>query len=422
MRKIASISIVVLFISVLCVGIAAAETINMLCDSRHEFTVVRKLLPEFTAKTGITVNFIQEQETPLRAKTALELSAPSTEIDVIMLDFMFLPLYAEKGYLAPLDEYLESIPSFNKDDYMKPFLDAATYNGKLYGLPNCQDCNLLMYRADLFQKYGLDVPSTFDELWDVAAKLTGVEPGLYGIALRGQRGYGVNEWTWPTFLRGFGGRYYDENFYPTLNSPEAIKALAYYVELIKNFGPPGVASYSYIEVQKDLMESRVAMILDSATLGVRAEKPELSKVAGKLGYAIVPGNVERQPGFYSWLFVVPAKSHRKKSAVEFIAWMLAPENAKKIGWSAPNQALETVYNIPPYAEYPQSEPLLKVMKESLALADPEYRPRIPEEKEVGTAISIAISEAIAGSKTPREALEIANKEAYQILKKAGYYK
>jgi hypothetical protein len=57
---------------------AAKVTLNFLADSRSEFVNMQKLLPDFTKATGIDVKMTQLQETPLRAKTGLELSAPTT--------------------------------------------------------------------------------------------------------------------------------------------------------------------------------------------------------------------------------------------------------------------------------------------------------------------------------------------------------
>jgi len=395
-------------------------TINFMADTRSELDKMVELLPDFEKETGIKVNYMALQETPLRSKTGLELSAPSTDISVVMLDFVFLFKYAKVGYLEPLDNYMEAIETFKKEDFQKPFIDACSYEGKLYGLPLYHDCNILMYRADLFAKYDLNVPKNYDELEQVAKVIHEEEPGVTGIAMRGQRGYGVNEWSWPTFLWGFGGSYYTEDMKGNLDSPEAIAALEYYTNLLNNYGPEGVANYSYVEVQTDLMEGRTGMIIDSATLGIRCEDPEVSAVAGKLGYAVVPGNVDVQPGFYSWTLAIPANSQNKEAAAKFAAWLASPEIAATVGWSAPNQALEEVYQISAYADYDQSKPLIKVMKDSLALADADYRPRIDEASEVGTAVSIAISEVLAGEKSAKDALEDANKEVNRILEEAGY--
>jgi ABC-type glycerol-3-phosphate transport system substrate-binding protein len=408
-------------------GQGGKVTLKFMCDSRDEFAKMLDLLPRFTKETGIDVSLTQLQETPLRAKTGLELSAPETEMDVILMDFLLMKKYVDAGTLEPLNEHLQSISTFNESDYQQPFLDALTFDGNLYGLPLYQDCNILMYRADIFEKLGLDVPQNMEDLETVAKEITdwGKKDGVYGISLRGQRGMGVNEWTFPCFLRAFGGSYYADfpnDMHPVLDSPEAVAALEYYVNLVNNYAPPGVANYSYIEVQNDLIQGKSAMILDSATLGVRAVDPQESDVADKMGFAVVPeGPGGRHPGFYTWAVVVPAKAGNKEEAVEFLGWLLSPDTAPEVGWSAPNQALNKVYDYPPYEGYAQSQPLLEVMKQSLEQADPDYRPRIPQETEVGTEVSVAVSEAIAGNKTPEQALRDANERVDQVLREANYY-
>ena len=47
---------------------------------------------------------------------------------------------------------------------LKAPVDAATYFGKLYGLPSTSDGGLLYYRNDLLKKYDLQPPTTFDEM------------------------------------------------------------------------------------------------------------------------------------------------------------------------------------------------------------------------------------------------------------------
>jgi multiple sugar transport system substrate-binding protein len=395
-------------------------TINFMADNRSELVKMQELLPAFEAETGIKVNWMQLQETPLRSRTGLELSAPSTDIDVIMADFLYMNQYALAGYLAPLDEYFKNSSTFKESDFQKPFIDAVKVDGKMYGIPLYQDSNIMVYRADLFAKYNLDVPKTFEELEAVAKVIHEQEPGVVGIVMRGQRGAGVNEWTWPTFLRGFGGSYFTaDGKQANLDTPEAIAALEYYANILNKYGPPGAANHSYIEVQTMMMQGEAGIFIDSASLAPRCEDPANSVVAGKLGYAVVPGKVETQPGFYAWTLVVPENSARKEAAAKFLEWIISPEIAKQLGWSAPNQALESVYDIPPYPGYAQSEPLVKVMKDSLALADPDYRPRNKITAEVGTRVSVAISEVLSGEKSAAQALREANDEINRIIRDAG---
>jgi ABC-type glycerol-3-phosphate transport system substrate-binding protein len=401
----------------------AGVTINLLADNRPEFDKMLALYPEFEARTGIKLNFTQLQETPLRSKTGLELAAPSTDIDVIMMDFTFVAKYSAAGYLEPLDTYLAGIPTYKSSDFIQSFLDGCSLNGSLYAVPINQDCSIMMYRADIFKELNLNVPKTFAELEEVCRKIKAAYPAMSAIALRGARGAGVNEWTWPSFLWGFGGQYYDFDTYKaTLSTPAAIEAMEYYARLLRNYGPPGAANYTYVEVQTDLMQGNTAIIIDSASLAPRCEDPVNSRAAGKLGYDVVPALPGKaQPGFYAWTLAIPANARNKAAAAEFIAWLASPDIGPKVGWSAPNQALEVVYSTPAYADYPQSKGLYEVMIESLAIADPDFRPRINEGSEISTRVSEAISATLAGQNA-RQAMIAANADVDRILRDAGYQK
>ncbi|RED56498.1 MULTISPECIES: ABC transporter substrate-binding protein [Cohnella] len=59
----------------------------------------------------------------------------------------------------------------------------VTFDGKLYGLPQASWFNGVFYNIDLFKQYGLQVPKTLDEYFEVAQKLkdNGVKPQAIGL-------------------------------------------------------------------------------------------------------------------------------------------------------------------------------------------------------------------------------------------------
>jgi ABC-type glycerol-3-phosphate transport system substrate-binding protein len=269
----------------------------------------------------------------------------------------------------------------------------------------------------LFVKHGLDVPTNYTDLEEVCRILKQNEPEMSAIVMRGQRGYGVNEFVFPSFLSGFGGSYFKaDGVTPNLDTPEAITALEYYGNLLKNYGPVGIANYSHAEVQNDMLQGNAVMFIDSANLAIRCEDPTESKVAGKLSYAVVPGNIRRQPGFYTWALGIASNSKNKDVAAKFVAWMMSPEIATQIDISAPVQTFEKVYNVPKYPDYDQARPMIDVMNESFSLSDPDYRPRIEKASEVGTRVSIAVQEVLSGEKAAKDALLEANADIAEIMK------
>ena len=72
------------------------------------------------------------------------------------------------GQLVPLDDVIAPA----KDDFTSTILAAHTVDGKVYGIPQAVDMQMLFYRKSFFAKAGLTPPSTVDELIDTAQRLT----------------------------------------------------------------------------------------------------------------------------------------------------------------------------------------------------------------------------------------------------------
>ena len=135
------------------------------------------------------------------------------------------------------------------------------------GLPFYAESIELMYRKDLFDAAGLEAPQTMDELMAAAAALHDPENGITGISLRGDRGAGLNVYIWTSFLRAFGGTYFDEDMKPVLDSPEAIAAAEFYAEILQNYGFPGPANVGWEATLTNMQQGNVAMIIDATVFG-----------------------------------------------------------------------------------------------------------------------------------------------------------
>ena len=89
--------------------------------------------------------------------------------------------YQKAGLIEPLDSQFDQWA--DKDQFIPSTIKALTINGKLYGVPYNTNVRVLLYRKDLFQKYGLEAPKTWDELLKDAAMISSKEPGVAGLAL-----------------------------------------------------------------------------------------------------------------------------------------------------------------------------------------------------------------------------------------------
>jgi multiple sugar transport system substrate-binding protein len=89
--------------------------------------------------------------------------------------------YQKAGLIEPLDSQFNQWA--DKDQFIPSTIKALTINGKLYGVPYNTNVRVLVYRKDLFQKYGIEAPKTWDDLLRDAALISSKENGVAGLAL-----------------------------------------------------------------------------------------------------------------------------------------------------------------------------------------------------------------------------------------------
>jgi ABC-type glycerol-3-phosphate transport system substrate-binding protein len=94
--------------------------------------------------------------------------------------------YQRAGLLAPIDDLFEKWA--DKDQFIPSTIKALTINGKLYGVPYNTNVRVLLYRKDLFEKYGLTPPKTWDDLLQDGATISSKEAGVAGVGLTTKSG------------------------------------------------------------------------------------------------------------------------------------------------------------------------------------------------------------------------------------------
>jgi multiple sugar transport system substrate-binding protein len=443
-QNITTVCLVVGVILVLGVSAFAAEKpwagqkITVAIDDRLQNQTMKKLVPEFTEATGIEVEFIEMPELTLFEKASLDLESGTGIYDVIQYDFMRIPKYGPKGKLLAFNDFVSNADLVNKawfspDNFPKSYLEGLTVEGKLYGLPLFCHTNFLHYRKDLFEKYNVKVPTNMVELTEAAKKLTMDTDGdgkidQFGIALRGQRGESINMWIYPLFLWAYGGRWFDENWKPQFNGKEGVAALNKYVELLQNYAPPGAANYGWVEIQNGLLDGHIAMVIDVEFMGLLSEDAKISKVVGKMGHTYIPMS-SGEPGFpdpktnaialWAWAITVNGVSDNKEAAWQFVQWWTSDRVGKECGYFSSKESIRAAYKAIPNPS--DLENTAEIGLKMMDMANPNYKPRIPEWVEIGENLAIAVSEVLTNQKDSQTALNEAAKFAEGVLSEAGYY-
>ena len=146
-----------------------------------------------------------------------------------------------------------------------------------------------MYRKDVLEAKGVTMPAkpTWQEVADIAAKVDGAEPGMKGICLRGQPGWGQIFAPLTTVVNTFGGTWFNEDWTPGVNSPEFVAAVQFYVDLVRKHGENGAPQAGFTECLNNLVQGNVAMWYDATSAAGTLEADD-SPNKGKFGYAPAP--------------------------------------------------------------------------------------------------------------------------------------
>jgi sorbitol/mannitol transport system substrate-binding protein len=407
------------------------NSINVLMVNNPQMEDLQRLTADnFTKETGIRVNYTVLPENDVRAKISQEFSSQAGQYDIASLSNYEIPFYSANGWLAPLDSVAKDA-EFNQADILPAYTASLTgKDGKLYGEPFYGESSFLMYRKDILEAKGLTMPEkpTWDEVAALAAKADGAAPGMKGICLRGQPGWGQVFAPLTTVVNTFGGTWFDKDWNAKVNAPEFTAAVDFYTKLVRDHGEAGAAQAGFTECLTNMSQGKVAMWYD-ATSAAGALEAEDSPVKGKIGYAQAPVKEAKASGWlWTWSWAVQAASKKQAAADKFIAWASSKKYeelvASKLGWSkVPSGKRICTYE---NADFQKAAPFFKAERFAIENADPKnpgVQPRpavgiqfvgIPEFAALGTRVSQGVSSAIAGQGSVADAVAKGQEAAKKV--------
>src|SRR3954465_14136864 len=291
--------------------------VNLIKGPRGD--LLQRHAAEFTELTGIKVlsEVIPEQQQ--RQKAVIELTSGRPSFDVVHVSYHVQKRQFEKaGWLADLTPYLKAqnptAPHLVEGDFSPGGLQFAKNDkGELHSLPWSVDYFILYWNKEIFQKKGVALPETLEDMASLAEKLTDPKDGIYGFVGRGLRNANMTLWT--NFFLNYGGEFLDAKGNILTDGPEAIEATKTYQRLLTKVAPPGVAGFNWMESMAAFNQGRSAMWIDGVGWAPPVEDPNQSRVAGKVGYTMVPAGPKGQySATYGDGIGIPAASTKKEAA------------------------------------------------------------------------------------------------------------
>lgn len=426
--------------SLFAATLAQAEpvTLNIASINNPDMIELQKLAPAFEkANPDIKLRWVTMEESVLRQRLTTDIATNSGQFDLMTIGAYEAPIWAKKGWLAPMS----GLPAdYDEADLIKPVREGLTVDGKLYALPFYAESSMTYYRKDLFEQKKLTMPQrpTWDEIAKLAAQLHDPAKGVYGICLRGRAGWGENMAIITTMANAWGGRWFDEQWQPQLSSPEWKKSVAFYVDLMRKYGPPGASSNGFNENLVLFSSGKCGMWVDATVAAGMLYHGKDSKVADKTAFAPSPQQVTDNGSHWLWIWslAVPKSSKSQDAARKFAAWATSKEYinlvAKDAGWAlVPPGTRNSTYAS---AEYKKVSPFSDFVLDAIQTADankPTLKPvpytgvqfaTIPEFQSIGTVTGQAIAGALAGKTSSDAALDAAQAQAVRMMRQGRYIK
>ncbi|MER5197311.1 ABC transporter substrate-binding protein [Streptomyces sp. NPDC002755] len=330
-----------------------------------------------------------------------------SRFDVLNIDVAWTSEFAAAGWIRPLPR-----DRFPLGSFLRPVVDTATYDGRLYAVPYVTNAGLLLYRKDILAEEGVPPPRTWAEL-ERAAKTIAPRHGLDGYA--GQflpyEGLTVNA---AEAVYSAGGTILgDEGDRVTVDSAarEGIGFLARGVR--DGWVPKEALTYTEEESRQAFQDGHLLFLRNWPYAYVSASAAG-SALAGKVGAVPLPGR--DGPGtsvLGGSNLAVNTHAEHPDTAARLIAYLTSEGVQRQVltrGALPPVRA--DLYEDP---ELVRRFPYLPTLRASVLTAAP--RPKSPRYDQVSMVVQAVVHDAMSGHSTPEAAVRRLARELADISRR-----
>ena len=252
------------------------------------------------------------------------LFASNTAPDVVFINNIYLPVYANAGLL----EDLTDTDLIYKEFYQKS-LDAMTYKGKIYAIPRDISNLVIFYNKNIFDEKQIKYPdknTTFNDFLIMSQKLTDKQKGIFGISFEEDPIFYL-----PYLMSEGGGILSDDGNSNIINSKESQKAINFYSDLRNKYHvAPTNSETASLTMAQMFLQGKLAMHLSGRWLVPKYRETaqfdwDVAPFPKGTKGSIVPLDAS------GW--AISSKSKHKKEAMQLVKYLSSKESLQKFSKS-----------------------------------------------------------------------------------------
>jgi multiple sugar transport system substrate-binding protein len=393
------------------------ETIDFLTENHPWSNAVVAQLPAFEKLTGIKVQVDTFQEQQMRQRLVTVLQSKSTSVDAFMsLKSLEGQLYAHAGWYADLGALMhapgETAPDYDVANFSHALVAGETFDGKLDGIPLNIEGPIVYYRKDIFQKCGIQPPASLDALKAAAAAVKQCEPTMIPWATRGLKP--ALPYTFSNVLHNFGTDYMDAAGKPDLCAPAGVAAIAWYADMLRQYGPPGAVNNSFLQTRELYGQGRAAMAFESSNeFGEMMKFPHRQDDTGVMLLPPGPGGASK-PTVIGWGLSISAFSTKAPATWYFVQWATSKEMDATLALQGIAPPRESVVGSADYKAWlhqvPVREDWAGLLKQMGATGSSEVGPPLERQPQAREIVGDAVDSVLLGQSSAHDAACNADKQ------------
>ena len=222
--------------------------------SKSEIEILEPILEEFEKENPeIKIDFMHIPQNYFQKLHLL--FASNTAPDVIFINNLYLPIYADAGKLEDLTDY-----NLTDEDFYPKATEALSRNGKIYGIPRDVSNLVIFYNKDIFDKKHLPYPNnntTISEFLELAQKTTDKANGIYGISFEEDPLFYL-----PYLMSEGGGLLADDGQTEILETTPSQSAISFYSDLRNKYHvAPKKSESASLTMAQMFLQGKLAMHL-----------------------------------------------------------------------------------------------------------------------------------------------------------------